>query len=135
MTIFFLKKEIHTNKIRPLAYFWYDRWFSGKTLKDHWPSLFNDCINPWITVCQFSEQISSLENPFHSTSTEELSTLIEVIPDCSSSQEEFYSWPLEKNGIFSVKFFYKFLINGGIRCPLYSHFWKLRCPSKITLFC
>ncbi|XP_039120377.1 uncharacterized protein LOC120256778 [Dioscorea cayenensis subsp. rotundata] len=41
--------------------------------------------------------------------------------------------PLEKCGTFTVKSFYKFLIDGGTRSPLYPLFWKIRCPSKITL--
>lgn len=64
-----------------------------------------------------------------------LSSLLGAIPDYSSDQEDFYTWTLEKCGSFSAKSFYKFLIDGGMRSPLYSQFWKTRCLSKISLFC
>lgn len=35
---------------------------------------------------------------------------------------------------FTVKYFYKFLIDGGMRSPLYTKFWKIWCPIKISLF-
>ncbi|XP_039138867.1 uncharacterized protein LOC120276209 [Dioscorea cayenensis subsp. rotundata] len=51
------------------------------------------------------------------------------------NQDDSPNWVLEKNGKFTVKSFYKFLIDSGLYSPLYSHFWKTRSPSKITLFC
>lgn len=40
-----------------------------------------------------------------------------------------------KSVSFSVKFFYKFLIYGSMHSPFYPQFWKIRYPSKISLFC
>lgn len=93
------------------------------------------CNSPWLTVHQFSQQIQTLENLFHNPSFNNFSPLIRAIPDCSRDQEDLFIWTLEKSGSFSIKSFYKFLIGGGIHYPLYSHFWKSKCPSKITLFC
>lgn len=35
---------------------------------------------------------------------------------------------------FSMRSFYLFLEDGGVLSPLYPLFWKVKCPSKITLF-
>ncbi|XP_039140503.1 uncharacterized protein LOC120277716 [Dioscorea cayenensis subsp. rotundata] len=66
---------------------------------------------------------------------EDLFPIIQSIPECSSSQEDLYIWTLERNCSFSVRSFYKFLVDGGLRTPLYPSFWKVDCPSKVTLFC
>lgn len=75
---------------------WFDRWHSGQTLKDLWPLLYNDCISPWIIVRQFSDKLNTPENLFHSTSSEELSLLLEAIPNCFGDPKDFYTWPLKK---------------------------------------
>lgn len=43
-------------------------------------------------------------------------------------------WRLTGNGIFSVKSFYNFLIDGGLRCQVSRFFWRNWCPKKINLF-
>lgn len=43
-------------------------------------------------------------------------------------------WSLTASGTFSVKTFYNFLIDGGMRCPIDSWFWRSNCPRKINLF-
>lgn len=56
------------------------------------------------------------------------------VPDCSSSDEDTCIWTLENKSSFSVRSFYKFLIDGGTQTPLYLNYWKVDWPNKITLF-
>lgn len=107
---------------------------SSQTLKDLWPSLFHDCIHPWITVHQFFQQLNSPESFFHTATLDDLSPLLAIITDCSSDEEDLTTWTLDKSGFFSVNSFYKFLIDGGIRCPLYPNFWKLIVQVKSLCF-
>ncbi|XP_039141256.1 uncharacterized protein LOC120278572 [Dioscorea cayenensis subsp. rotundata] len=117
------------------TFLWFERWHNGILLKDYWPTLFSDCADPWITIRHFHQLLNNPESLFLSIPAESLSALIDINPECSHNQDDILSWALEKSGNFSVKSFYKFLIDGGLRSPLYSNFWKIRCPSKVTLFC
>jgi len=45
-----------------------------------------------------------------------------------------FSWTLTPNRIFSVKSFYTFLADGGVRCPVYKSIWNSLCPLKINIF-
>lgn len=117
------------------TFFQFDRWIEGRTIKDFWPTLFNDCIYPWISLRQFFQTLNILQVLFHNAKIEDLTPLLNIIPDCFNDQEHFNTRSLEKSGTFSVKSFYNFLIDGGMHSPLYSHFWKIHYPSKITLLC
>lgn len=101
---------------------WFDKWHSTQALKDLWPLLFNDCTTPWITVSHFFQHLNMPENLFHTATLTDLFSLLGAIPDCSSDQTDLINWSLEKKGIFSVKSFYKFLIDGGVHNSLYSQF-------------
>lgn len=43
-------------------------------------------------------------------------------------------WMGTGNDIFSVKSFYNFLNDGGLRCPIAKFFWRNSCSRKINLF-
>lgn len=43
-------------------------------------------------------------------------------------------WRLTGNGVFLLKSFYSFLIDGGVRSPVAKVFWRNWCPKKINLF-
>lgn len=94
-----------------------------------------DCTSPSITLRQFTLLLNFQENFFQTASVDDLTTILNTIPDCSDDQEDFYTWSLEKNGTFTVKSFYNFLIDGGLCSQLCSQFWKTQSPNKITLFC
>lgn len=66
--------------------------------------------------------------------TNDSSSTLQSLPDCSSTQDDVFTWTLESKRSFSFRFFYKFLMDGGLQSPLYPNFWKVDCPSKITLF-
>lgn len=101
------------------------------TLKDLWPTLFNDCNSPGISLRQFTHCIIHPERLFHTSSLNDLLPIIRILPDCYTNQEDLN----KKNGTFSVKPFYKMLIDGGTQSSLYPQFWKIHCPRKIMLFC
>lgn len=44
-----------------------------------------------------------------------------------------YSWRWEKLGLFSVKSFDRFLIDGGVTCPYYKIIWKVIALLKVRL--
>lgn len=118
-----------------LLSFWYDRWFFGCSPKNTQLPLFNACISPWLILRQFYQQLSNPESLFHTATAIDLSLLPEVLPDCSHDQEDFFTWTLDKSVIFTIKSYYNFLIDDRSRSPLQSQFWKIRCPSKISLSC
>ncbi|XP_039113778.1 uncharacterized protein LOC120249347 [Dioscorea cayenensis subsp. rotundata] len=117
------------------TFFWYDNWIGGWAPKDISPDLFNICQTSWITIRQLYLNISNLESFFLEASPDDFISLIQSIPNCSSSEEDTNIWTLDRNHTFSVRSFYKFLVDGGLRTPLYPSFWKVECPSKVTLFC
>lgn len=43
-------------------------------------------------------------------------------------------WRFSRNGVFTVKSFYNFLIDEELRCPVIRFFWQNWCPKKINLF-
>lgn len=43
-------------------------------------------------------------------------------------------WKLTGNYSFSVKSFYNFLNDGGLRCSIVRFFWRNSCPKKINIF-
>lgn len=86
-------------------------------------------------IRQLSYVFTSQEMIFRTATTTEILPLLSSIPDCSSEQDDAKTCSLESNRIFSVQYFYKFLMDGGIRISHYPLFWKTEWSSKITLFC
>lgn len=113
---------------------WHDNWLEGRAPKDIWPNLFNDCNFPWITIRQFVNGLNFHDSFFRSDWSSESSSFFISIPDCISNQEDLYIQKLEVNANFSVRSFYKFLIDGGLRSGLSSMFWHYVCPFKISMF-
>lgn len=109
---------------------WYDNWLEGRALKDLWPDLFNDCILPCISIRQFTQDFPSPKMIFRTTSLPKISPLLSSVPNCSSIQDDVKTWTSESNRIFFVLSFYKFMVDGGIRSPLYHNFGKLTARVK-----
>lgn len=117
------------------TFFWFDNWLGSRAPKDIWPDLFDNCLSPWITIRHLLQHTSDPEPLFREVPIVALQPLLQSLPDCSSPLEDESAWTLEKNCSFSVRSFYNFLVDGGMRSPLSSSFWKVDCPSKVTLFC
>lgn len=91
-------------------------------------------------ISQFLQDINLVESLFRIVSFVDILPLLQSILDCDNPQENVNIWTLEHNRSFSVRSFsvrsfYKFLVEGGTHSPLHSNFWKMECPSKMTLFC
>lgn len=98
--------------------FWKDRWLNGIAPMHQWLKEFRACPHPNGTV-------------------QELGHMFEVVP--FSGYRETWQvrdrlrllggelgdkkwWILKGNGVFSVKSFYNFLNDGGLRCPVMKFF-------------
>lgn len=55
------------------------------------------------------------------------------VRESNGGGEDLKSWKLSSSGSFSVKSFYNFLVDGGLRCPVVGFFWRGTCPKKINL--
>ncbi|XP_039118577.1 uncharacterized protein LOC120254543 [Dioscorea cayenensis subsp. rotundata] len=62
-----------------------------------------------------------------------LSRLLMGLANHTGPGEDLKRWRLSSNGVFSVKSFYSFLVDGGIRCPWTPVILKGSCPRKVNL--
>jgi hypothetical protein len=63
---------------------------------------------------------------------QELLTLLENIKPCAGRDKVKWKW--KSDSTFSVKSFYEFLNDGGIRCRFTTIIWKTAIPEKVKTF-
>lgn len=61
---------------------------------------------------------------------------LEEIPRVVSigKEDDRPSWKLEQSKLFAVKSLYRFLNQGGAKCPYYKTLWKIAVPEKYKIF-
>lgn len=96
-----------------------------------WPDLFLETANPNGTV---RELIHWLElAPFRENL--EVERFLEASNLRAGLQKEDLKWwNLTPNGLFIVKSFYTFLIDGRVKCPISRAIWNSVCPQKVNIF-
>ncbi|XP_039123641.1 uncharacterized protein LOC120260266 [Dioscorea cayenensis subsp. rotundata] len=110
--------------------FWKYRWINGCAPMFLWPEEFsrttapNGTVREMLTVCGQAPFSANLD----------IQNTLSRIQGLDGSGGDRKWWRLTGNGTFSVKSFYSFLIDGGLRCPVARFFWRNSCPKKITLF-
>ncbi|XP_039141329.1 uncharacterized protein LOC120278666 [Dioscorea cayenensis subsp. rotundata] len=110
--------------------FWLDNWVEGRVPADIWPHLFESSRDKEGTVRDLLNR--ELAFPFGDFPRE--GSLITTFRLQNSTIKDGRHWKLSSNGMFSVKSFYQFLNDGGIRCRWTPSILKGGCPRKVNLF-
>ncbi|XP_039126955.1 uncharacterized protein LOC120263117 [Dioscorea cayenensis subsp. rotundata] len=110
--------------------FWKDRWVDGQAPMYIWPDEFRRTSSPDGTVCDLLPLFE--ETPFNANPV--LADLRVRLRRPLGDLGDKKWWTLTGNGSFSVKSFYNFLNDGGLRCPVADFFWRQLCPKKINIF-
>lgn len=111
--------------------FWKDNWLNGRAPMNIWPDTFLETANPngtvkelihWLERASFQEEL-------------EVESFLEDYNRLAGLQEEGMKWwRLSPNGLFTVKSFYTFLVDGGVRDPVSKAIWNSLCPQKVNIF-
>lgn len=110
--------------------FWKDCSLICLALMYVWPEEFRVSRQPNGSVCELSHLLESA--PF--SDYQDTSLFLDRIRGHNGELGDEKRWCLTGNGVFSVKSFYNFLNDGGLRCQVPKFFWRTACPRKINLF-
>ncbi|XP_039123625.1 uncharacterized protein LOC120260253 [Dioscorea cayenensis subsp. rotundata] len=110
--------------------FWLDNWVEGCALADICPHLFLLAQSKEETIVDFLNRGPDPTVYYLST----VSTVLNTLHSQPSSGIDERRWKLSSNGKFSVKTFYNFLNDGGLRCDKTKVILKGDCPKKVNLF-
>lgn len=121
---------VHGIRARRETLFWKDNWLNGRAPMYIWQEEFRRANG---TIGTVRDLISLLYQPLFSIEVDVIS-----FKERWSSQEgvlgDTKRWRLTGNGCFTVKSFYTFLNDCGLRCPVVKFFWKSTCPKKNQYF-
>ncbi|XP_039122026.1 uncharacterized protein LOC120258641 [Dioscorea cayenensis subsp. rotundata] len=121
------KREIYSSAE---TLFWKDRWLNGRAPMFVWQDIFNSCTQQ---NASFNELESLLdEQPF--CEDVDVADIQEQRRTRRHDENNKKRWSLNGNGQFTVKSFYNFLNDGGLRCNVAKIMWKSNCPKKINIF-
>lgn len=95
-----------------------------------WPEEFRRTQSPNSTVRDLSFLVA--QAPF--SEDMDVSTYKEWLWVSVAELGDNKWWRLTGNSTFSVKSFYNFLNDGGLRCPNMRFFWQNSCLKKINIF-
>lgn len=89
------------------TFFWYDNWILWQAPRYLWPHEFCQSLHPWVIINELLELFRSF-----------FPQLVQAIVDLSffsfqRGMRNHKPWSRTSNWIFSVKYFYSFLINMG----------------------
>ncbi|XP_039146809.1 uncharacterized protein LOC120284053 [Dioscorea cayenensis subsp. rotundata] len=110
--------------------FWLDNWYNGQAPKYRWCEEFLSTTSPFATVRDMLLELPSAamrRDPLLIELSSRITSGFGDIPDHKS-------WKLTSDGSFSVKSFYKFLIDRGLRCSITPVIFKRFVPQKIAAF-
>lgn len=97
---------------------------------DIWPHLFQSSRDKESTVRDLLDRVAVL--PLGAFPMEH--NLIVNFRLQDFANEDVRRWRLSSNGVFTVKFFYHFLNDGGLSCKWTPVILKGCCPKKINFF-
>lgn len=104
--------------------FWLDNWVDGRAPADIWPHLFISAHHKEETVRDYASRMTI----FPSNDFPTMNSLLLDLNSHLSSKIDKKCWKLKANGKFSVKTFYNFLNDGGLRCRWTPYIRKGICP-------
>lgn len=103
--------------------FWLDNWVESRALADIWPHLFLGTPNKEGTVRDLANKAG--DSPW-------IRSIVDNLTNNHSLDRKH--WRLTANRVFTVKSFYNFLNDGGLRCRWTPIILKGYCPKKVSMF-
>ena len=99
--------------------FWEDKWLGSQALKIQYPTLFNIVWKKQATVADVLNSTPlnvSFRRALVGNKLLEWQSLVARVAfiNLNEGQDTFF-WNLNNNGLFSVTFMYKYLVNNGIK--------------------
>lgn len=117
--------------------FWEDRWLGDKSLKENFPRLYNLCFDKSKSIKQISDKGLEAVQFRRTLYTDSLELWNHIKECCAqvvlSTQRDTIKWTLSKNGIYTVKSYYRHMIETGLKCP-HAFMWKTRMPPRVKVF-
>jgi hypothetical protein len=119
------------------ARFWEDRWVNDRALKDDFPRSYNLCFDKNKSVkYMFDKGLGNVN--FRRTLYGDSLEQWEHIKDSRSGvvlsgDRDRIFWTLDKKGIYTVKCYYRFLIENGIKYP-HKFLRKTKMPPRVKVF-
>lgn len=110
--------------------FWQDNWVDGHAPAELWPHLFQLTIFKERSIKEFASR--NPEIPLNDFPT--LNNFFNIILAQPLHEIDERRWTLIANWRFSVKSFYNFLNDGGLRCSRLPITWNVVAQNKINLF-
>lgn len=126
----FRKNISSTIKGGTTTLFCLDNWLEGRAPADIWPHVFQSSNEKEGMVRELLNRV--VEFPLGDSPRE--CSLIASFSLQNSTDRDVRHWKLSPNGVFSVKSFYHFLNDGGLRCRWTPSILKGCYPKKINLF-
>ncbi|XP_039114040.1 uncharacterized protein LOC120249550 [Dioscorea cayenensis subsp. rotundata] len=126
----FRKNLISISRNGASTLFWLDNWVEGRAPAELWPHVYQSALHQDVTIRDF---LSNTSMSLLSDSPK-WRNLINFAMALTSEENDEKRWSLTANGCFSVKLFYNFLNDGGLRCATTPVILKSICPKKINLF-
>ncbi|XP_020243348.1 uncharacterized protein LOC109821583 [Asparagus officinalis] len=118
--------------------FWFDKWSSTNTLASLFPALFHIAEFPYASISSLRKKINNewvWDIKFQRQLTGNLvfqyfDMLKSIMSVNFLHREDKRMWIWEAKGKFTVKSYYHFLTDGGLRYA-YINLWKLPVPLKV----
>ncbi|XP_020272038.1 uncharacterized protein LOC109847206 [Asparagus officinalis] len=118
--------------------FWLDKWLDSHTLAAIYPSLFVNTSFPFATVSSMRKKVNDtwrwdlqFKRQLTGTFVSQYFSLMNLLNSiCLEQKEDKRKWLWDLKGDFTVKSYYLFLIDGGLRCDC-ADIWKLPIPLKV----
>lgn len=112
------------------TFFWKDPWLNGVAPRYIWPESYGNSRQQNGTVLDCAHMLTTATYLEYAG----IQCYADRLNRDSEGEMDVKTWKLTKNGDFSVKSFYTFLIDGGLRCPVAKFFYRNKYPKKINLF-
>ena len=106
---------------------WFDGWLRGRAPMHLWPDSFAITQHPF-------GMINDLAATYLSELREVDLSFDNFTSRLGSDTRDSKHWRLTSNEVRSVKSFYNFLVDGGLRCRTSLNIWKGLCPRKVKAF-
>lgn len=117
--------------------FWEDWWIGDKTLKHSFPRLYGLCFDKNKSIAEvFRKGLASLSfrRTLYGDSLELWGHVREACEGVMLNQDrDRIKWSLNKNGIYTVKSYYRHLTENGVKYP-HNFMWKTKIPPRVRVF-
>jgi hypothetical protein len=116
------------------VFFWLDTWISDHSLATMFWDLFQICNEQSVTIAEVmvgNEIRLTFHRCFNDTMMLRWYALCDLLSKISRSESlDKTIWRLEANGSYSVKSFYRWVNDGGVKVPNLAVIWKVQVPGR-----